>query len=115
MSNREVLDIFGAPDVIPRRRHGEIFIYHYLRKNNTSLRLTEPVVTRITFFQYSKKEETFDRLVVLFDKDRTVIDYGYTEAAVSAPFYDTCGDLAAPFGGTLDAADQAAFVSLLLQ
>ena len=76
----EVLDIFGAPDVIQRRRHGEIFIYSFLQKNNSQLRLTEPVITRITFFSYQKRQEKVERLVVMFDKQRTVIEYGHTEA-----------------------------------
>ena len=40
---------------------------------------------------------------------------GFLVAFLTAPFFDTCGDLAAPLGGTLDAADIAAFVDLLLQ
>lgn len=76
----EVLDALGAPDIIQRRRHGEIFIYRFLRKNVSSLRLTEPVITRVTFFRYDKRQEKAERLVVLFDKERKVIDYGHTQA-----------------------------------
>ncbi|MCZ6682005.1 MAG: fibronectin type III domain-containing protein, partial [Planctomycetota bacterium] len=39
---------------------------------------------------------------------------GYVAASVTAPFFENCGDLAAPFGGTLDPADTTAFVTLLL-
>lgn len=38
---------------------------------------------------------------------------GFVDASLTPPFYDACADLAAPFG-VLDAADQAAFVALLL-
>lgn len=39
---------------------------------------------------------------------------GYVAASVTPPFFENCGDLAAPFGGTLDASDTSAFVTLLL-
>ena len=51
----EVLDIFGAPDVIQHRREGDIFIYRYLQKNSTQLRLVEPLIARMAFFQYLKQ------------------------------------------------------------
>jgi hypothetical protein len=76
----EVLAVFGAPELIHRRSEGDVFVYRYLRKNSTTLRIQEPLITRITFFTYSKRQEKSDRLVVLFDRERRVVDYGVTSS-----------------------------------
>ena len=76
---REVLEALGAPNQIQRRREGEVFIYRYLRKNSSGLRIVEPVITRLTVFRYDKRQETSDRVVVLFDKQRVVIAMGHTD------------------------------------
>ena len=75
----EVLRALGAPDRIQRRRDGEVFIYRYVRKNSSGVRITEPVVTRITFFRYDKRQQKSDRVVVLFDRERRGIDFGHTD------------------------------------
>ncbi len=75
----EVLASLGAPDRIQRRREGEVFIYRYLRKNSSGLRIVEPVVTGLTVLRYDKRQEASDRVVVMFDKEHVVIGMGHTD------------------------------------
>jgi hypothetical protein len=73
----DVLRIFGAPDRIFSRRAGDVFVYRFARENSKSLTLEEPVITNFELFSYSVVEKREDRLVILFDPDGTVEDYGY--------------------------------------
>ena len=75
----EILKIFGPPYWLQRQYDGDIFVYTYLRKNSSTLRLEEPVFTNITLFVYRRIQEKRDSLVILFDKDGVVKSYGYYE------------------------------------
>ena len=83
----EVLEALGAPTQIQRRREGEVFIYSYVRKNSSGLRIVEPVVTRITVFRYDKRQETSDRVEILFDKQRVVVAMGHTDGRENLDSY----------------------------
>lgn len=58
---------------------GEVFIYRYIRKNSSGVRIVEPVITRMTVLRYNKRQEASDRVVVLFDKNRIVIAMGHSD------------------------------------
>lgn len=73
----EILELFGPPDRIQKQYDGDIFVYAYLRKNSTKLTLEEPYLTNLTLFQYSKVQQKKDALVILFDKEGVVKNYGY--------------------------------------
>lgn len=73
----QILEIFGPPDRIQKQYDGDIFVYAYLRKNSTKLTLEEPYLTNLTLFQYSKVQQKKDALVILFDKEGVVKNYGY--------------------------------------
>jgi outer membrane protein assembly factor BamE (lipoprotein component of BamABCDE complex) len=73
----QVLDIFGAPDLIQRQHDGDVFIYAYLRKNYSKLAIQEPVVTKLQIFTYSHIQEKKDNLVILFDREGIVKNYGF--------------------------------------
>jgi outer membrane protein assembly factor BamE (lipoprotein component of BamABCDE complex) len=73
----EILDIFGPPDQIQRQYDGDIFIYAYLRKNSSKLTIGEPYLTKLTFFVYTRIQQKKDSLVILFDKDGKVKNYGF--------------------------------------
>jgi outer membrane protein assembly factor BamE (lipoprotein component of BamABCDE complex) len=73
----QVLDIFGAPDLIQRQHDGDVFVYAYLRRNYSKLSIQEPVVTRIQIFSYSNIQEKKDNLVILFDREGTVKNFGF--------------------------------------
>src|SRR4030042_1890627 len=64
----EVLEIFGPPDLIQRQSEGGVFVYAYVRKNSTKFTVEEPLITNITFFEYTRIQEKKDSLVILFDK-----------------------------------------------
>ncbi len=73
----QILETFGPPDRIQKQYDGDIFVYAYLRKNSTKLTLEEPYLTNLTLFQYSKVQQKKDALVILFDKEGVVKNYGY--------------------------------------
>jgi len=73
----DILSIFGPPDHITSQFDGDIFVYTYFRKNSTQLAIREPYITKTTFFSYTRIQENKDNLVILFDKDGVVKNYGY--------------------------------------
>ena len=75
---KEVLETFGAPDKIQRRRGGEILTYRFVRGNTSTLELQEPVVTGISLFTYTKRQLKANRLTVFFDDEGTLTAFGYT-------------------------------------
>jgi len=73
----EILEIFGPPDRIQKQYDGDIFVYAYLRKNSSKFTIEEPYITNLTLFQYSRIQQKKDALVILFDKEGVVKNYGY--------------------------------------
>jgi outer membrane protein assembly factor BamE (lipoprotein component of BamABCDE complex) len=73
----DILSIFGPPDRITHQYDGDIFVYAYLRKNSTKFVIEEPYITNTTFFTYTRIQEKRDHLVILFDKNGVVKNYGY--------------------------------------
>ena len=73
----EILETFGPPERIQMQYDGDIFVYAYLRKNSSKLTLTEPYFTKLTILQYSRIQQKNDSLVILFDKDGVVKNYGF--------------------------------------
>ena len=73
----EILEIFGPPERIQMQYDGDIFIYAYLRKNSSTLTLKEAYFTKLTILQYSRTQQKNDSLVILFDKDGVVKNYGF--------------------------------------
>jgi hypothetical protein len=74
-----VLDRFGAPNRILRHAQGDVFVYHFVRRNSDSLKLEEPIITNTEIFSYSVVKQREDRLVVLFDPEGIVESYGYLQ------------------------------------
>ncbi len=73
----DILGIFGAPDRVTHQYDGDIFIYAYLRKNSSKFVIEEPYFTNLTFFSYTRIQDKKDHLVILFDKDGVVKNYGF--------------------------------------
>ena len=73
----EILETFGPPDRIQKQYDGDIFVYAYLRKNSSKFTIEEPYITNLTLFQYSRIQQKKDALVILFDKEGVVKNYGY--------------------------------------
>jgi outer membrane protein assembly factor BamE (lipoprotein component of BamABCDE complex) len=73
----EILETFGPPDRIQKQYDGDIFVYAYLRKNSSKFTIEEPYVTNFVIFQYTRIQQKKDGLVILFDKDGVVKNYGY--------------------------------------
>jgi outer membrane protein assembly factor BamE (lipoprotein component of BamABCDE complex) len=76
-SKSDVLSIFGPPERITSQFDGDIFVYAYYRKNSSKFVIEEPYFTKLTIFTYTKVQEKRDHLVILFDKDGMVKNYGY--------------------------------------
>jgi outer membrane protein assembly factor BamE (lipoprotein component of BamABCDE complex) len=76
-SKGEILEIFGPPDRIQKQYDGDIFVYAYLRKNSSKLTLEEPYFTNFVIFQYTRVQQKKDALVILFDKDGVVKNFGF--------------------------------------
>ena len=72
-----ILETFGPPDRIQKQYDGDIFVYAYLRKNSSKFTIEEPYLTNFTLFQYTRIQQKKDALVILFDKDGVVKNYGY--------------------------------------
>jgi outer membrane protein assembly factor BamE (lipoprotein component of BamABCDE complex) len=73
----EILETFGPPERIQTQYDGDIFVYAYLRKNSSKLTVTEPYFTKLTILQYTRIQQKMDGLVILFDKDGVVKNYGF--------------------------------------
>jgi outer membrane protein assembly factor BamE (lipoprotein component of BamABCDE complex) len=73
----QVLETFGAPDLVQRQHDGDIFVYAYSRRNYSRLAIQEPVVTKLQIFSYSHIQEKKDNLVILFDREGIVKGYGF--------------------------------------
>ena len=73
----DILEIFGPPDRVTHQYDGDIFVYAYLRKNSSKFVIEEPYFTNLTFFSYTRIQDKKDHLVILFDKDGVVKNYGY--------------------------------------
>lgn len=73
----DVLRDLGPPDRLVRQYEGDVFVYAYVRRNESSLELQEPVFTRLRIFSYTKEQEKSDRMVVLFDRAGVVTGVGF--------------------------------------
>lgn len=67
----------GPPDRLVRQYDGDVFVYAYIRRNEESLELSEPVFTRLLIFSYTRTQEKSDRMVVLFDRNGIVTGVGF--------------------------------------
>ena len=86
-SKSDILDIYGPPVRVQRQFDGDIFIYAYLRKNSSKFVIEEPYFTNWTIFSYTRIQEKKDSLVILFDKDGVVKNYGYQRGVLElTPF-----------------------------
>ena len=68
---------FGPPERITSQFDGDIFVYAYYRKNSSKFIIEEPYFTNWTLFSYTRIQDKRDHLVILFDKDGVVKNYGY--------------------------------------
>ena len=83
----DILDIYGPPVRVQRQFDGDIFIYAYLRKNSSKFAIEEPYFTNWTIFSYTRIQEKKDSLVILFDKEGVVKNYGYQRGVLElTPF-----------------------------
>jgi outer membrane protein assembly factor BamE (lipoprotein component of BamABCDE complex) len=73
----EILETFGPPDRIQKQYDGDIFVYAYLRKNSSKFTIEEPYIINFVIFQYTRIQQKKDGLVILFDKDGVVKNYGF--------------------------------------
>ncbi|MGD9577244.1 MAG: hypothetical protein AB7Y74_03205 [Syntrophorhabdus sp.] len=73
----QVLENFGAPDLIQRQHDGDVFIYTYIRRNYSKLSIQEPIITNLLLFSYSNIQEKKDNLVILFDREGAVKSFGF--------------------------------------
>jgi len=73
----QILEIFGPPQRVQTQFDGDIFVYAYLRKNSSKLTIEEPYITNISIFTYTKIQQKIDSLIILFNKDGVVKNYGF--------------------------------------
>ncbi len=73
----QILEAFGAPDLIQRQHDGDVFIYAYIRRNYSKLSIQEPIITNLLLFSYSNIQEKKDNLVILFDREGAVKSFGF--------------------------------------
>lgn len=75
----EVLEQLGPPDRILRLANGDVFVYHHDQRNSSEFELREPLITRLTLFQWEKVQDKSDRLMVFFDPGGVVSAFGYRQ------------------------------------
>ena len=75
----EILEAFGPPNLIQKQYDGDVFVYAYLRKNSSKLKVEEPYFTKFVLFEYIRIQQKRDGLVILFDKDGIVKNYGFNK------------------------------------
>jgi hypothetical protein len=73
----DVLRDLGPPDRLVRQYEGDVFVYAYIRRNESTFLLEEPVFTHLTIFSYTKEQEKSDRMVVLFDRSGILSGVGF--------------------------------------
>jgi hypothetical protein len=73
----DVLRDVGPPDRLVRQYDGDVFVYEYIRRNESTLELEEPVFTHATIFEYTRVTERSDRMVVFFDRNGIVSGVGF--------------------------------------
>jgi hypothetical protein len=77
----QVLELFGAPERIQRRRTGDILIYRFARQNTSELEIRTPSIGPVPsyrFFTYTKRQLKANRLTLFFDDSGTLNAYGFT-------------------------------------
>ena len=72
----EILETFGPPIRIQKQFDGDVFVYAYLRKNSSTFTIEEPYFTNFLIFQYTREQQKMDGLVIFFDKDGVVKNFG---------------------------------------
>ena len=83
----EILEIFGPPVRIQRQFDGDVFVYAFLQKNSSVLTIEEPYFTNFTIFQYSREQQKTDSLVILFNKDGVVKNFGFKRGTEELTIY----------------------------
>ena len=77
----EVLSIFGPPTKVMRQYDGDLFVYEYVYDKGVKFVIEEPIITGVQLFTYVKDDEKRDLLVILFDKQGIVVNYGISRYA----------------------------------
>lgn len=83
----EILEIFGPPLRIQKQFDGDVFVYAFLQKNFSVLTIEEPYFTNLTIFQYAREQQKMDGLVILFDKDGVVKNFGFQRGTKELTVY----------------------------
>jgi hypothetical protein len=83
-SQTDILKIFGPPDEILAQKEGYLFVYRYTQTHETLfvLQAVDPVVTqiRLKLFEFQKSNQKYEALVVLFDPQGKVKDFGIEQS-----------------------------------
>lgn len=83
----EILEIFGPPLRIQKQFDGDVFVYTYLQKNSSVLTIEEPYFTNMLIFEYTREQQKMDGLVILFDKNGVVKNFGFQKGTKELTVY----------------------------
>jgi outer membrane protein assembly factor BamE (lipoprotein component of BamABCDE complex) len=83
----EILEIFGPPLRIQKQYDGDVFIYAYYQMNSSVLTIEEPYFTNMLIFEYTREQQKMDGLVILFDKNGVVKNFGFQRGTKELTFY----------------------------
>ena len=83
----DILEIFGPPLRIQKQFDGDVFVYTYLQKNSSVLTIEEPYFTNFLIFQYTREQQKMDGLVILFDKEGVVKNFGFQKGTKELTIY----------------------------
>jgi outer membrane protein assembly factor BamE (lipoprotein component of BamABCDE complex) len=83
----EVLEIFEPPLRIQKQFDGDVFVYAFLQRNSSVFTIEEPYFTNFTIFQYTREQQKMDGLVILFDKNGVVKNFGFKRGTEELTIY----------------------------
>lgn len=72
----DVLEALGPPARFVRQFDGDIFVYEFVHNKGHMFELKEPLLTNTKLFLYKKVEAQRDLLVILFDRNGVVVNFG---------------------------------------
>lgn len=77
----EVLETMGPPTRFVRQFDGDIFVYEFVHNKGHMFEIKEPLLTQTKLFLYKEVHSQRDLLVILFDRNGVVLNFGYKSGA----------------------------------
>ena len=77
----DILETMGPPARFVRQFDGDIFVYEFIHNKAHMFEVKEPILTQTKLFLYKKEQSQRDLLVILFDRNGVVVNFGVKSGA----------------------------------